>query len=220
MSEPPWSGPPPQTPPPGGFPGPQYPPPTGPGFGAPPPQVPYGSPPPYGAPPPYGSSPPFGSPPPQFGGPYPPPMVTPPRKSNTNVIVLSVVGGVVVLVLAICGIVTLVDRGGGSGGGSGGGGGGGGNQGSHDAAILSCSTQQILDNLAGVAQVRITNTGSTSASYSVTVQFVSPDNRVEYDQAYATALNLPPGQSKDVEVVGFGNVTGDLKCVITSVERG
>jgi hypothetical protein len=138
----------------------------------------------------------------------------PPRKSNTNVIVLSVIGGVVVLVLVVCGIVTLVGR-----GGSGGTGGGGGNGSSRDATILSCSTQQILDNIAGVAEVRITNTGSDTASYSVTVQFVAPDG-TEYDQAYATALNLPPGQTKDVEVDGFGEVTGGLRCVITDVARG
>jgi hypothetical protein len=111
----------------------------------------------------------------------------------------------------VCGIRVLVGAGSAPGGGNGA---------NHDATIVGCSTQQVLDNVAGVAQVKITNSGNDTASYSVEVRFVSPDGSVEYDNAYATVMDLAPGRSVIVEADGFGEVTGGLRCVVVGVTRG
>ena len=58
------------------------------------------------------------------------------------------------------------------------------------------------------AVLRITNRSSTPVSYYVRVGFFSKDGVTQYDTAHASAVGLPPGQSKEVEA---SSLKGDLR---------
>jgi hypothetical protein len=126
----------------------------------------------------------------------------------TWAIVLLVIGGVIVL--ACGGVVALV--------GLGAKGISDANEAAkNDVTISSCS----VDGVTGAkADLDVTNHGKRTASYSITVKFVSDDGATQIGTAVAFVNSPEPGQTAHPEAVSFqGQNSGGGKCAVDSVTK-
>jgi hypothetical protein len=88
-----------------------------------------------------------------------------------------------------------------------------------DVTLSSCTDGGEL--VGPQATVTITNHGKSSASYFVTVEFVSSDGGTQYGTGTAIVNGLAPGQNATADATSFaaGKASGSFKCRVTKVTK-
>lgn len=158
---------------------------------------------------------PYYQPPPQYAPTYPPPVQQRPKKGMpTWAIVLMVVGGIVV---ALCiGGAALIGLGAKAVN-------DGNTAAAKDVSVSACTPgdSSQFDLVGPKATIDITNHGSRTASYSVTVEFMSTDGSTQIGTGVALVNDLAPGQTAHADAASFAGGKGaDLgNCRVTAVRK-
>ena len=87
-----------------------------------------------------------------------------------------------------------------------------------DVAVDSCQPDSAVPSILK-AGLTVTNNSSKLSNYLITISFETPDGTVKYGSGNAAVQTLGTGQTTTVEAIGSGNVSGELVCKVTEVER-
>jgi hypothetical protein len=172
-----------------------------------PPPAPAG--PPYGpVPPPAGPS--YGPVPPTAPVPGYPPVPARKKGLGAGAIAAIVIGAVVLVCGAGVGILAVAGLGfrsrpiSSSVGG----------QLARDITITTCGA---TDSGTYHATLTVTNHGSSTTSYMITIAFTSQDESRQFDTAVTFVNDLAPGQSASKEAISFKDAVSSFKCKLSSV---